>query len=140
MKANYGPRFLPGLDESRAIPLNSKTERLVSIVWQEAQRQFDDERDRLTMSIISCMLVALNRRYGFGEKRLTDTYKDAVRLIGSWKADLRGDCERKRTGENPENYALLDELRKIGVDLDELERLCEYNADTGEVSWKERNA
>ena len=137
MKANYGARFLPGLNEANAVPLNAKGEKIAAMVWAEAQRQVEIEKKYITESVLCSVLVALHERYHWRGPTLEKVYKDAVTLIAGWRHDLREDHARREFGQTSEEIvALMMRLKDAGLDVARLEDTCEYDPDTGEVYWR----
>lgn len=138
MKANYKPRFVPGMDEARAIGLSARDERIAGIVWQEAQRQFEAEKEYVTEAVLASVLCALNDRYHWKGDTLVRVYKDAVTLIAGLRFDLCEDHKRRKVGElGEELVALIEQLRVNGLDMKALESACRYDPETGVVTWRD---
>lgn len=137
MIANYKARFIPGLDESKAVRLNAKGERLAAQIWAEANRQFEIEKERITETVLASVMCVLIERYHFRGPVLTQIYKQAVELVTGWRFDL-ADGKRRLVGDQSEELvAMLMRLKDQGFDMRRLEAACQYDPDTGKITWKE---
>ena len=77
MKANYQTRLkIPGVIDRT---LNARETRVAEAMWDEANRQWEAERDRLMDVVLETYLVVLHRRYRFGRDVLRRIWEDCVK-------------------------------------------------------------
>mgnify|MGYP003292591884 CR=1 FL=1 len=139
MRANYLPRIdLPGCKKT----LSRNETRIALAISKMAEEDAQDEVARMSMVVMGAFLLALHRRYRFGPRVLKEIFHDAVLLRAEAKTFYRdlgsgGTYEERRTGENVEDYGVLEELRKIGVDLQAWDDEVDYDRETGHIEFKE---
>lgn len=138
MKANYKPRVrIPGVMDRQ---LSRREAEIARAVWQEADRQWAMERDKLMDVALGTVLVALHRRYGYGRRVLRAIWEDTIRLRAGLRTSLRDigtgeEYELQETGKNIEDTAIRMELRDIGVDIKAWEDGVVYDQVSGEVRF-----
>ena len=141
MKANYQTRLkIPGVIDRT---LNARETRVAEAMWDEANRQWEAERDRLMDVVLETYLVVLHRRYRFGRDVLRRIWEDCVSLRAGMRSCLRDigsgqEYKLQQTGNNIEDTAIRMELADIGVDVRAWEAAVEYDEKTGEVAFRDR--
>ena len=141
MKANYQTRLkIPGVIDRT---LNARETRVAEAMWDEANRQWEAERDRLMDVVLETYLVVLHRRYRFGRDVLRRIWEDCVSLRAGMRSCLRDigsgqEYKLHQTGKNIEDTAIRMELADIGVDVRAWEAAVEYDEKTGEVVFRDR--
>ena len=141
MKANYQTRLkIPGVIDRT---LNARETRVAEAMWDEANRQWEAERDRLMDVVLETYLVVLHRRYRFGRDVLRRIWEDCVSLRAGMRSCLRDigsgqEYHLQQTGNNIEDTAIRMELADIGVDVRAWEAAVEYDEKTGEVVFRDR--
>ena len=143
MKANYQTRLkIPGVIDRT---LNARETRVAEAMWDEANRQWEAERDRLMDVVLETYLVVLHRRYRFGRDVLRRIWEDCVSLRAGMRSCLRDigsgqEYKLQQTGKNIEDTAIRMELADIGVDVRAWEAAVEYDEKTGEVVFMDRES
>ena len=141
MKANYQTRLkIPGVIDRT---LNARETRVAEAMWDEANRQWEAERDRLMDVVLETYLVVLHRRYRFGRDVLRRIWEDCVSLRAGMRSCLRDigsgqEYHLQKTGQNIEDTAIRMELADSGVDVRAWEAAVEYDEKTGEVVFRDR--
>lgn len=141
MKANYQTRLkIPGVIDRT---LNARETRVAEAMWDEANRQWEAERDRLMDVVLETYLVVLHRRYRFGRDVLRRIWEDCVSLRAGMRSCLRDigsgqEYHLQQTGQNIEDTAIRMELADIGVDVRAWEAAVAYDEKTGEVVFRDR--
>lgn len=141
MKANYQTRLkIPGVIDRT---LNARESRVAEAMWDEANRQWEAERDRLMDVVLETYLVVLHRRYRFGRDVLRRIWEDCVSLRAGMRSCLRDigsgqEYKLQQTGKNIEDTAIRMELADIGVDVRAWEAAVAYDEKTGEVVFRDR--
>ena len=143
MKANYKTRLkIPGVIDRT---LNARETRVAEAMWDEANRQWEAERDRLMDVVLETYLVVLHRRYRFGRDVLRHIWEDCVSLRAGMRSCLRDigsgqEYQLQQTGNNIEDTAIRMELADIGVDVRAWEAAVEYDEKTGEVFFMDEES
>ena len=141
MKANYQTRLkIPGVIDRT---LNARETRVAEAMWDEANRQWEAERDRLMDVVLETYLVVLHRRYRFGRDVLRRIWEDCVSLRAGMRSCLRDigsgqEYKLQQTGQNIEDTAIRMELADIGVDVRAWEAAVAYDEKTGQVIFRDR--
>ena len=141
MKANYQTRLkIPGVIDRT---LNARETRVAEAMWDEANRQWEAERDRLMDVVLETYLVVLHRRYRFGRDVLRRIWEDCVSLRAGMRSCLRDigsgqEYQIQKTGQNIEDTAIRMELADIGVDVRAWEAAVAYDEKTGQVIFRDR--
>lgn len=124
----------------RGLKLTNREMLLLQFRDAEWEKFLEEERGDLCRVVMETMLLAAARRYHLAENGMKALYEDALVLINEARAQFReygteagNGYEICRTGKNVENYAIREELRKLGVDVANWESEVECNAETGEV-------
>lgn len=143
MKCNIKPRInIPGV-MNRTMTAREAT--VAQAVYDYANKQHMEEVGRLMDVATETMLVALHRRYGYGQRVLREIWEDTIRLRAGLRTSLRdldndGEYELQKTGENIEDTAIRMELSEIGVDVRAWEATVRYDERSGEVTFGEVSA
>ncbi len=138
MKANYKPRVkIPGVMDRQ---LSRREAELLGEMWEDVERKWAIERDRIMDVALGTVLVALHRRYGYGRRVLRAIWEDTIRLRAGLRTSLRDigsgeGYELQETGKNIEDTAIRMELRDIGVDIKAWEDGVVYDQVSGEVRF-----
>ena len=134
MTANYKPRvntaYFPGmtLKEAKA--------------WDLVEKYRMQEYDAVMTAMIMSMLyyLATNEKDPHGAVRLRQDWEGMVRVRAEARAALRelssgADYKLEATGKNVEDYYMMEELRKKGVNLNEWENSTKIDPKTGKITF-----
>lgn len=137
-------------EKSHKIPTGMNPAQQIAYInarLDEAQAEFDSQRNGYWDALMLTMLWVIHEEYGFGQERLVRLYKALVRDRARMRVQCR-ECDPDEwgrdsyrlleTGKNAEDVGYKEQLRQIGFDYDEWERRCFFvDEKTGEVDWRE---
>lgn len=105
----------------------------------EQEKKWGDKLAAYASTVDATMLYAAHLSEGYGAKKLRRLWETMIRTRIEFRAFYReGDTpyEERKTGDNAEDYALRDALRRIGVDIKAWEaEEIRINEETGEVTF-----
>lgn len=132
MTANYKPRVNTAL-----FPCMSLKE---AKAWDLTEKYRMQEYDAATTVMIMSMLYYLATEEGRGAVTLRRAWEGMVRVRAEARAALRelssnAEYKLEATGRNVEDYYMMEELRKKGVNLNEWEASVKMDPETGEVTF-----
>lgn len=132
MKANYEARIPRGTLAGREI-----IDKYIDRKKAEAMAEVDDRMNGYATAYDATTLLTLHWKYGFDAEQLRQFWEDVICLRADCRTAFRDDdYEEQRTGKNIEDTAILEELRKIGVDLPAWEKeRVNIDPKTGEVTF-----
>lgn len=122
MKSNYQSR-LAERDRPRVDMRRYEARVMVDELVQDAYRREENKKlaDFAEALILAeeCFLLAAYRVYGYAEIRGYRLWKEAFELREEARTSLRagGHYEDAGMGQNVEDYAIQEELRKIGINV-----------------------
>ena len=132
MKANYEARIPRGTLAGRNV-----IDKYIDRKKAEAMAEVDERMNGYATAYDATTLLTLHWKYGFDAEQLRQFWEDVIRLRADCRTAFRDDgYEEQRTGKNIEDTAILEELRKIGVDLPAWEReRVNIDQKTGKVTF-----
>lgn len=122
MNSNFKNRMAER-DRPRVTMRNFQTRALADAAVQEAYRREEDKRlaelEEVLILAEECFLLAAYREYGFAAIRGHRLWKAAFEIRKEARECLRagGRYEEVEMGKNAEDFAIREELRKIGIDV-----------------------
>jgi hypothetical protein len=113
-----------------------------SRAWDMTEAYRMREYDAMATVMIMSMLyyLATNEKDPMGAVRLRQAWEGMVRVRAEARAALRemssgADYTLMATGKNVEDYYMMEELRKMGVNLKQWEDSTKIDPKTGEVTF-----
>lgn len=121
MNSNFKNRMAER-DRPRVTMRNFQARALADAAVQEAYRREEDKRlvelEEVLLLAEEVFLLAAYRVFGFGAIRGHRLWKAALEIRKEARETLReGKYQEVDMGQNAEDYAIREELRKIGIDV-----------------------
>lgn len=128
---------LPKTAMKKFIMRSEVDKHLEEVVQKHEDRRWE-ELNAFSDAVTASMLYALHVEEHMGAKKLRRVWEAMIRYRIEFRLFFRdgGDYKERKTGENIEDLAVRDALRRIGVDLKAWEKEeIRIDEKTGEVSF-----
>lgn len=137
MIANYKNKGIPP-SAGFIMGMSAKEARAWDLTEAYRMREYDAMATVMIMSML--YYLATNEKDPHGAVRLRQDWEGMVRVRAEARAALRelssgADYTLQATGKNVEDYYMMEELRKKGVNLTQWEDSTQIDPKTGEVTF-----